>query len=106
MYGLGPDNELPKRLDEKIEKASKEVLRHEIDYGIWNLLEELKGGTSTSYTIAEIYDNLIPDEGFFDSGSLLKRYISSLDSTGQELRRIETALSTEEQRQKLTTKKS
>ena len=104
MYGLGPDNELPKRLDEKIEKASKKVLRHEIDCGIWNLLEELKGGTSTSYTIAEIYDNLIPDEGFFDSGSLLKRYISSLDSTGQELRRIETALLTEEQRQKLTTK--
>lgn len=103
LYDLGSDNgldELPKRLDEKIENASKEVLRHEIDCGIWQVLEKLKGGTSASYVIAELYTH---DSMFGGSPTLNHRRISSFNPIGQESRRIETALLTEEQRQNLTT---
>lgn len=105
LYDLGSDNgldELPKRLDEKIENASKEVLRHEIDYGILSILKKLEGGSSTTYVIAQAYDNLNPEEKPLNPAKP-NRYISSRDPIGQQFRRIETALLTEEQRQNLTT---
>lgn len=79
------------------------MLRHEIDYGIWSILEGLKDGSSTAYVIAEHYDNLKPGENRFNP-SKPNRYLSSVDPIDQQLRRIETALLPEEQRQNLTTK--
>lgn len=93
---------LPEQLDKKIEAISKKVLRHEIDYGILSILKELEGGSSTTYVIAQAYDNLNPEEKPLNPAKP-NRYISSRDPIGQQFRRTEMAFLNEEQRQNLTT---